>query len=172
MNDEDRLHEDNEKFVVLLRHGVAEERSAEKPDEDRSLTTEGHARMKQICNGLAEVFPKPQALYTSPLLRAMQTAIWITKGYRKRLELQSSDALRPGRDPEEVIALLRSIPARRIILVGHEPLLTETAIRLAGLNAGDALELKKGGCYGIRVGSDGGHLEWLLPPRVLRRVVS
>jgi len=39
-------------------------------DEDRSLTAEGHARMKQIARGLEQALPKANAIYSSPLLRA------------------------------------------------------------------------------------------------------
>ena len=32
------------------------------------------------------------------------------------------------------------------------------------------IELKKGGCYGLRLTADGNaHLEWMLPPRAMRR---
>lgn len=161
-----------ERFIVLLRHGIAQERTGEKPDEERHLTTEGHARMKQIARGLAVILPRAQALYSSPLLRCIQTSLWVTKVYGKRLRIQSTDALRPGSEPSLIINTVKAIPERRVILVGHEPNLTATALLWAGLDSDDPLELKKGGCYGIRLSGDSAHLEWVLPPRVLRRLAK
>ena len=158
-----------ERLIVLLRHGIAEEASADKKDEDRGLTKEGHARMKEIARGLAEALPKVQVIYTSPLLRAVQTALWVSKGYKSRLEIKTSDALAPGASAKEFRAFADSITERRVILVGHEPTLTRSLGALTGIDTAK-LELKKGGCYGVRIAPDGnGTLEWLLTPRVLRK---
>jgi phosphohistidine phosphatase SixA len=161
----------DERFVILLRHGIAEDPSEEKRDEDRGLTPEGHARMKQIARGLELALPRVQAIYTSPLLRAMQTALWVSKGYRSRAMIETTDALAPSATKRQFLTLLRSIPHRRVIIVGHEPSLTSALRAMTGIEESDAVELKKGGCYGVRVGPDGkGVLEWLLPPRILRKL--
>lgn len=161
----------DERFVILLRHGLAEEPSAEVKDEDRGLTAEGHARMKQIARGLERALPKAQAIYTSPLLRAMQTALWVSKGYRSRVNIETTDALAPGASKRQFLALIKSIQHSRVIIVGHEPNLTENLRSLTGLHESHGVELKKGGCYGVRVFADGkGLLEWLLPPRILRKL--
>lgn len=160
-----------ERFVLFLRHGQAEERGGEKPDEDRTLTREGHARMKQIASGLTELFPKADAVYTSPLIRCVQTALWVSKGYHGKLQPVSTPALRPEATPRDVIAFLEAQPARRPILVGHEPNLSSTVARLIGAEGAGALELKKGGCFGVRIAADGSAvLEWSLPPRLLRKI--
>ena len=39
---------------------------------------------------------------------------------------------------------------------------------LTGMRSHSEIELKKGGCYGIRVEDGAAHLEWMLPPRILR----
>lgn len=162
--------ESTERFIVLLRHGIAEEAAPGKKDADRSLTAEGHARMKEIARGLAEVLPNVRAIYSSPLLRAVQTALWVSRAYRSRAAVTTTDALAPGASKKEFLALIASIAEERAILVGHEPALTANLRTLTGLRAG-TLELKKGGCYGVRLlGEDQGVLEWLLPPRVLRKV--
>ncbi|MFZ2493886.1 MAG: phosphoglycerate mutase family protein [Thermoanaerobaculia bacterium] len=157
-------------FIVLLRHGIAEDRTAGKPDDDRSLTSEGHAKMKWIARGLERAFPKAQAIYTSPLLRAMQTALWVSKAYRSRVAVTTDDAVAPGHGTDELRDLIARIRERRVIFVGHEPNLSENFAALVGLN-GRRMELKKGGCYGIRVNEDGSaELEWMLTPRVLRKL--
>lgn len=157
-----------ERFIVLLRHGIAEDPSPGKKDEDRGLTAEGHARMKRIARGLENVLPKAQAIYASPLLRAVQTALWVSKGYRSRTNVTTSDALVPSATTKQFLALVKSIQERRAVIVGHEPVLTAGLQALTGV---EGVELKKGGCYGIRLRSDGtATLEWVLPPRILRKL--
>jgi phosphohistidine phosphatase len=168
-HEEDR-EEARDRFVVLLRHGLAEERGPDKPDEERGLTAEGHSRMKQIARGLESLFPRAEAICSSPLVRAMQTALWVSKGYHSRIEIQTSGALSPGSDPAEIRSLIDSMPVRRVILVGHEPSLTQGLLVLLGTRDMH-LELRKGGCYGVRLHADGAaSLEWLLSPKVLRRM--
>ncbi|HEV7767921.1 MAG TPA: phosphoglycerate mutase family protein [Thermoanaerobaculia bacterium] len=159
-----------ERFIVLLRHGIAEDPSPEKKDEDRGLTSEGHARMKEIARGLERVLPKAQAIYTSPLLRAVQTALWVSKGYKSRVNINTTDVLSPGVATKQFVALVQKIEEKRVIFVGHEPTLTANMAALTGVDA-SKLELKKGGGYGVRIAPDGtATLEWLLSPRVLRKL--
>ena len=156
---------------MLLRHGIAEDRTPEKNDADRALTAEGHARMKQIARGLEAAFPRAQAIYSSPLLRAMQTALWVSKGYRSRVNINSVDALTPDATTDDFIKLIASIKESRSIIVGHEPNLTDNLRALLALGDSQSIELKKGGCYGVLLHNDGSAaLEWLLPPRILRKM--
>ena len=158
-----------ERFIVLLRHGIAEEATPGKKDEDRGLTSEGHARMKEIARGLVQALPKVQVIYTSPLLRAVQTALWVSKGYKSRAIINTTDALAPGATAKEFRAFVESITERRVILVGHEPTLTRSLGALTGIDTAK-LELKKGGAYGVRGAGGGATFEWLLTPRVLRKL--
>ena len=104
-----------ERFVILLRHGIAEDPTEGKKDEDRSLTPEGHARMKQIARGLERTLPRAQVIYTSPLLRAMQTALWVSKGYRSRAAIVTTDALAPAASSKDFLALVNgSITVRNV----------------------------------------------------------
>jgi phosphohistidine phosphatase len=160
-----------ERFLILLRHGIAEEPTAAKRDEDRSLTAEGHSKMKEISRGLAEALPKTDAIYCSPLLRCVQTALWVSKGYSSKANVTTTDALAPGSTPEQFLQLVATITARRVVIVGHEPNLTRALAAITGIADLRALELKKGACYGVRIGADGqATFEWLLTPRVLRKM--
>jgi phosphohistidine phosphatase len=152
-------------FIVLLRHGIAEDKGT-KPDEERELTAVGHKRMKRIARGLARLFPKAEGIITSPLARARQTAEWVSKAYD--LPVEFSNALAPDSDETRFRALIDKLSFDRAILVGHEPTLSAFMLALTGMK-GD-IELKKGGCYGIRIDAGGAaHLEWMLPPRAMRR---
>ena len=157
-----------ERFIVLLRHGIAEDATPEKKDEDRGLTAEGHARMKQIARGLEAALPKAQAIYSSPLLRAVQTALWVSRAYRSRANVNTTEALSPSATAKQFLALVKSIKERRAVIIGHEPVLTAGLHALTGV---EGVELKKGGCYGVRLRPDGtALLEWVLPPRILRKL--
>lgn len=159
-----------EKFIVLLRHGIAEPHGARTDDDARVLTETGKRRMKQIGRGLAKRFSKAEVIYSSPLIRCIETAEWVEKGYGSSIVVKTIDAFKPGAGVDDFRALISSSEARRIICVGHEPDLSTAMLALTRMRADGPLELKKGGCYGLRMFDDGSTcLEWMLPPRVLRR---
>ena len=159
------------RFVVLFRHGVAEERTGSKPDGDRSLTEEGHKKTRRAARGLRQLFSEADALFSSPLIRAMQTALWVTKAYGESLKVQVTDTLLPMADPAELAELIASQDGRNVIAVGHEPHMTEALAHLVGAKSSFAADLKKAGCVGIRLDEGGrGTLEWMLTPGMLRKL--
>jgi len=155
-------------FVVLLRHGIAEDKTGDKPDAERKLTETGKRRMKKIARALARVFPEAEALYSSPLVRAIETSAAVEKAYGGELRTQTTELLKPDADVKDFRRLLADMTAQFAIFVGHEPNLTEIMLDLTGMRSHSEIELKKGGCYGIRVDDGSAHLEWMLPPRILR----
>lgn len=159
------------RFVVLFRHGPAEEHSVAKPDGDRSLTTEGHAKTKRAARGLEEIFSEADTLFSSPLVRAMQTALWLTKAYGEKLQVQVTNALLPDANPKELAELLATQEGRNVIVVGHEPHLTNALSYFIGGTAALRADLKKAGCIGVQLDERGrGTLEFMLAPRMLRRL--
>jgi phosphohistidine phosphatase len=159
-----------EKFVVLLRHGIAEPHGARADDDARVLTETGNRRMRQIGRGLARLFPKAEVIYSSPLIRCVETAEWVEKGYGSSIVVKTYDALKPGAGVDDIRALINSSEAQRFICVGHESNLSTAMLALTKISSEGPIELKKGGCYGLRLFGDGNAcLEWMLPPRVLRR---
>lgn len=159
------------RFVVLFRHGLAEEHSAEKADGDRSLTADGHAKTKRAARGMRDIFPDADTLFASPLLRAMQTALWLTKAYGDKLKIQVTDALLPSADPALLAELIASQDGRNIIVVGHEPHLSDSFAHLVGIKGSLRADLRKAGGIGIRLDESGrGTLEWMLAPRMLRKL--
>lgn len=151
------------KFLILLRHGIAEDAKEGQDDLDRRLTVKGRRRMESIAAGLARVFPEAGAVYSSPAVRAMQTADPVAKAYE--LKIRKSDALAPGKPPRK---LIDEVDVDHAIFVGHEPTLSSLMLELTGAHGN--FELKKGGCYGIAFDGDEGRLEWVLTPRVLRKL--
>jgi len=162
--------EANEKFIVLLRHGIAEPHGARENDDERVLTATGARRMKQIGRGLTKFFPKAEVIYTSPLIRCMQTAERVAKAYGSATLLKTADALKPGTNTDDIRALIAASEAQHIICVGHEPSLSAAMLAITRMSSDGTIELRKGGCYGVRLLADGNaRLEWMLRPRVLRR---
>jgi len=156
------------RFIVLLRHGIAEDRSEDKPDADRKLTEAGKRRMKKIAKSLAKLFPEAEALYSSPLVRAVETAEAVEKAYGGEIRTETTELLEPGADVGDFRRLLADTKAEFAIFVGHEPNLTEIMLDLTSMRSHNEIELKKGGCYGLRIENSSARLEWMLPPKILR----
>lgn len=165
--------------LYLMRHGIAEQAGHGDPerDRDRALTSEGEKRVSEVARGLRRLGVKPEVMLTSPLLRARQTAEIVAEILELRERLEETEHL--GVPPDST-ALVRQLARLRprpdvVMLIGHEPHLSEfTALLVAGPSSGVRLTFKKGGVARLEVTAlEAGRcatLEWLLPPRVLRRL--
>ncbi len=156
-------------LIILLRHGIAEPKGGDKPDADRTLTEEGNRKMKRMAKALAKRIPDADAIYSSPLARAFETAEWVAKAYDGTLTIDTATALMPGSDPAEFRDVLRRSSATCAYFVGHEPHLTSLMLALTGTETKGELELKKGGCYGLEIDDPeaDARLQWMIPPRLL-----
>ena len=159
--------------LYLVRHGVAAERGDDWPDDTkRPLTTTGVSRFREVVDGLVWFGVGLDEIYSSPLVRARQTADLLSAGIGERPPVRILDELTPGHDVARVLAELgKRVKRRRVALVGHEPDLGELAAALLG--AQRALPFRKGGVCRIDVDRLGaaavGTLIWFLPPKVLRK---
>jgi phosphohistidine phosphatase len=160
--------------LYLVRHAIAAERGEQWPDDTkRPLTDVGIARFKEAVEGLKWLDVEIDEIFTSPLVRAKQTATLLAHGLGNKTSVKTLESLAPGHTPRQVInELSRTAKRHRIALVGHEPGLGELAAHLLG--AARALPFKKGGVSYIAIqgltSRRPGELEWCLPPRVLRRL--
>ena len=160
--------------LYLVRHAIAAERGDDWPDDDkRPLTERGIARFKEAVAGLTPLDVEIDEIFTSPLVRAKQTADLLAAGVKGKPSVKILDALSPGHSPTSLLAQLAKVAKRRrIALVGHEPGLGELAAHLIG--AGRALPFKKGGVCRIEVESltsrRPGALTWFVTPRILRKL--
>lgn len=155
--------------LLLLRHGIAEDGHARLSDFDRALTARGRAELAHIARGLQRLKITPDAILSSPLVRAWQTAELVAPALGREAEIV--DGLASGADWEDFQQLIEQWSASgSLMLVGHEPDLSMVAAVLVGAPEG-SLVLKKAGL--IRVDIDGpvqpgrGRLRWLLTPRQL-----
>ena len=158
--------------IYLIRHGLAEERGAAWPDDDkRPLTDVGRARFKKSMRGLAAVGVRFDVILTSPLVRTRQTAEIAASVFTTRPRIVTVESLAPGGSYQAVLAdLHEQSRVSRIALVGHEPDLGELAARLAGSRR--AWEFKKGAACRIDIltlpPGGPGTLRWFLTPRMMR----
>ncbi|MEO6462554.1 MAG: hypothetical protein ABIP29_05715, partial [Candidatus Eisenbacteria bacterium] len=134
---------------------------------------EGLARL------LRNVPPKRLAVWTSPLVRADQTARLAAAalGGGKSVEPLVVSALAPGGSMRGLLERLSEAAGAAkddevaVVLVGHEPDLGQLAGEL-GLDPPSPLPLKKAGACAILFEGPprrrSGTLEWFLPPGLLR----
>lgn len=131
--------------LLLLRHGIAEERGGEVPDAGRRLTPEGIQRTSAVVARLVHLRLGADVLLTSPLIRARQTAeLAVQAGLAPAL--QEHPALVPaGAGLDGLSTALAALhQGQRLLLVGHEPDLGDLAARLVGAPPG-SFPLKKAG---------------------------
>jgi phosphohistidine phosphatase len=161
--------------LYLLRHGIAEDAPPGGSDRARRLTPRGRARMRRAALGLRVLVRRVDTILTSPYPRAAETATLAAAALGKAPKPRELDALVPGSSPMDVLRVLRTTPhGERVMLVGHEPLLSElAALLLTGSVDGARIVLKKGGCIAVSIRSPApraASLEWAASPRVLRRL--
>jgi phosphohistidine phosphatase len=131
--------------VGLFRHGPAVEPGTDGVSEhDRPLTPEGRKKTLQAARGLRALDLGIDAVYTSPLPRALQTAEIVAGVLRLRAP-KILESLSPGGSARRLLAGVAKLDSETPLLVGHEPLLS-AAVSLAVCGGeGGAFELKKAG---------------------------
>jgi phosphohistidine phosphatase SixA len=153
----------------FLRHADAGDPMAwDGPDEDRPLSDKGEKQSERLGRFLAGVAFAPDAVITSPKVRASQTAEIVAR--HLGVPVLIDDRLASGLDLAGVEATLRSAgdPVRPV-LVGHDPDFTDL-VEL--LTASSAVVMKKGAMLRIDIerplAPGGGQLAWLITPSLLK----
>jgi phosphohistidine phosphatase len=98
--------------LVLIRHAEAAPGS---PDELRTLTPEGHEQAQRLGEQLRAEGIEPDAVLTSPLLRARETATDLGFG-----PPEPRDELGPGATEQDVRAAVDG-RGETVVIVGHQP---------------------------------------------------
>jgi phosphohistidine phosphatase len=129
--------------IWILRHAKAEEGGPATPDEERALTAGGHERMRSVAKAIARLEPKLDAILTSPLLRARQTAEPVARALSLQDDLIESDALSPDADPKEILQEIGKRGFRRVLVVGHMPNLGKLLGYLLTGRSSTSIDIKK-----------------------------
>lgn len=162
-------------ILYMVRHGPAVNRAnPEAPnDPERPLTSKGMQKTRAAMRGLRQMGAEPDAMLTSPYLRAAQTAEIACEIFGfSRDKLRRSDTLLPSGDPAALFREISRIHARELMCFGHAPQMDLALAHALGLDE-PATELKKAGvgCLEITKFSPlRAKLLWLATPGMLRKI--
>jgi phosphohistidine phosphatase len=160
--------------LYLVRHAIAEARGPVWPnDDERPLTTRGIARMREIALRLADRGVQVGLIWSSPLVRARQTADVLAPLWTTSRQVEIVQDLAPGQATARVGKALVERSARvtdaPVALVGHEPDLGLLTAWLIG--ARSPVPFKKGGVarvdFAAPIGAGTGTLAWLVTPKLV-----
>lgn len=159
------------KSVYFLRHGLAYDREEWKDDDAlRPLTSKGMKQMVRQAEALHAIGMELDVIISSPLVRAFQTADIVARRMKLGDELVQDERVGPGFSYQDLQLILSDHPeANRILLVGHEPDLSQTVSALIG---GGTLLFKKGGIARVDLTSSDplhGELVWFIAPKWMLR---
>jgi len=163
--------------LYLMRHGIA--LPAEDPsvvhDSDRPLSQKGDKRTRKAARGLRRLSIPFDVILTSPVLRARQTADAVARELDAEALVKEISSLAPESTVDHLLfGLTRYKSHEHLLLVGHEPLLSNTLSHLLGGKStrGVNVEFKKGALCRIEIDglppSNPGKLHWFLSPKQLR----
>jgi phosphohistidine phosphatase len=164
--------------LYLMRHGLAVEqgKSSRETDRKRPLTPKGKRKVRLVAQALAQLKISFVAIVSSPLVRARDTAELVKDELGFGEKIQLTDHLAPQGSHKALVSLLQRLPGspQEILLVGHEPDLSQLAAFLLDGGKGVTLIFKKSGmaklnAEKLRPGRCA-TLEWLLPPRFMERM--
>jgi len=159
-------------IVYFLRHASAGQHKANpEKDEKRPLDDDGIEQCGEMGRTLAAMDVHVDALISSPLKRATQTASLVGNEIAFEGKLIIDDALRPEAEFNQFRNLLgRHAKAEAIMVVGHNPNLSEfLSLLISGRSADWAVELKKGAVARVEVDKTSS-LQWCLTPKLVRGI--
>jgi phosphohistidine phosphatase len=164
--------------LYIVRHGIAIDREDPKcpPDPERYLTEDGIKKTRQVVKGVAALGITPDALISSPYVRAMQTAeIFAAALSYPKQKIRQTDSLLPGAEPSLLFReLAKDKHSTTVFCFGHAPQLDELiAAAFAGKH--NLTALKKAGVAAIklkRLSPPSAEFLWLATPKLLRRAAK
>lgn len=155
--------------LYLVRHATAEVEAAE--DALRRLTPEGWEEARVVGRALHRLRLAPERVFTSPLVRARETARLLAAELRPAPECEETVALGlDGNLPAVLQAVRRAGLRSSVLLVGHMPTLAEHLARLLGAPDPAPFEFGKGSMACVELDwptARGGSLRWFLRQRQL-----
>src|SRR5215813_8455997 len=162
-------------IIYFLRHASAGERKrSPKKDERRPLDAQGIEQCGDVGRALAALDVTVDAIISSPLKRATQTAALVGNeiGYERQLFVEK--ALRPEATFEQFREMMRKYAkADAVMLVGHNPNFSEFLGRtISPRNSIAHIDLKKGSVARVESGGKSSVLHWCFTPRLIRAIVE
>ena len=155
--------------LLLIRHGIAEEPRAGRPDPDRALTAQGWAKTRSAMAGLvARGFVATRGV-SSPYRRAVETLRCLEEATPGGFKVETWEGLVPegscGLAEAWLMGQLAPVRgAHTLALVSHEPFLSSLVRHLTGAE----VDMKKASCCVLRWKDGRFELEAALGPGELR----
>lgn len=159
-------------IVYFLRHASAGQSKANPTaDAKRSLDKEGIEQSGQMGRALAALEVQVEAVVSSPLKRASQTAALVSNEIGFDSKITFSAALQPEAGFESFRELLeKHMKQEAIMVVGHNPSLSRFLSMLVTAGANDrAVDLKKGAVAKVEFSHRRtAELMWCITPKLVR----
>lgn len=160
-------------IVYFLRHASANQHKIlPKKDDKRPIDQVGEQQCHDVGRALVALGVKVDAVISSPLTRAVQTAELAVRelGYKDRIVI--SDAMRPEASYDQFHDLLVHYANKdAIMVVGHNPSITEFLLHLmTGNEPSDCVDFKKGAVAKVDVQGEKGVLKWLFTPKMASKL--
>ena len=142
--------------LYLLRHGTAVPRLENGADHPgRGITKKGRRQVRAVAGLLQRMRSVPTRVVCSPYLRTYQTARLLMRRLDLEFELEGDARLSAPADLEQAFsAVSERVGTARLLVVGHEPLLSQIAIRFIGgpeAQSSVRIDLRKGGMVELAV---------------------
>ena len=154
--------------LYFLRHGLADRSAWSGSDFKRPLTPFGKERMARQAQHIAKLNLQLDAVISSPLVRAWQTAEIVAKPLGLEKKLLADKRLGNGFDIDVLAEMLSDYEiGQNLMLIGHESSFSET---IADLIGGERIVCKKGSLARLDMFSlnpPAGELVWLIPPKAM-----
>ncbi len=154
--------------LFVLRHAIAEDAAPGQPDSERKLTDLGREKLRRVLRRARQAGLQPDAIVSSPYVRARQTAEIAVAELKYAEPVVTSDNLTPFGNLFEVWSELRGLGAESVLVVGHNPQLSELVSWMIGA-PGYGVEMKKAGLACLDVHGAGpqpqASLVWMLTPK-------
>lgn len=162
-------------IVYFLRHASAGHHLANPAqDEKRPLDDQGIGQCTEVGRALNAMDVHVDAVISSPLKRATQTASLVANEIDFDGKLQRTPALRPNAPMDAFRELLnKNAQLEAVVVVGHNPSLSQFLSLLISEGASESsVELKKGAIARVELSGGIGILKWLLTPRMVQAVAA
>ncbi len=161
-------------LVYFLRHASAGDSKRDPvKDEKRPLDREGVEQCGYVGRALAVLETHVDTVISSPLKRATQTASLVANELAYEGKIDLDPALRPGATFAQFGDLMTKYGNQEaIMVVGHNPNLSEFLGRLIGGGSRTGIDLKKAGVARVEVNHHRGVLAWCLTPKLLRTLTE
>ncbi len=119
--------------MFLVRHAEAVAETLELRDPHRHLTPHGRVQARALGDRLRWHDCVPTHIWSSPLVRAIQTAELVIAGIQHEVSVEVAPALAPDGNVRELAAAVTALrPLSVVLLVGHEPSLSGIGAVLIG----------------------------------------